>query len=96
MDSSSSGQNSDDSDDIPTLLCFYESGNEDQKAYCLKVKNSFFHRNTIKFAIKSIPGVPFSIKFKYEGKLTVIQSQYDNSEETMVDTLQKAYKILDD
>ena len=84
------------SDDIPTLLCFFESGNEDQKAYCLKVKNAFKHRRTIKFEIKSIPGVAFSIKFKYEGKLTVIQSQYDNSEETMVDTLQKAYKILDE
>ena len=95
MDRSPSDHDSDD-DDIPALLCFYESENEDQKAYCLKVKNSFRHRNTIKFAIKSIPGVAFSIKFKYEGKLTVIQSQYDNSEETMVDTLQKAYKILDD
>ena len=84
------------SDDIPTLLCFFESGNEDQKAYCLKLKNQFKHRRTIKFEIKSIPGVSFSIKFKCDGKLTVIQSQYDNSDETMEDTLQKAYKILDE
>ena len=82
--------------DNPTLLCFYECGNEDQKAYCIKVKNSFKHRHTIKFEIKSVPGVAFSIKFKCDGKLTVIQSRYDNSEETMEDTLQKAYKILDD
>ena len=84
------------SDDIPTLLCFFESGNEDQKAYCLKVKNAFKHRRTIKFEIKSIPGVAFSIKFKCDGKLTVIQSQYDSSDEVMEDTLQKAYKILDE
>jgi hypothetical protein len=84
------------SDDIPTLLCFFESGNEDQKAYCLKLKNQFKHRRTIKFEIKSIPGVAFSIKFKCEGKLSVIQSQFDNSDEIMEDTLQKAYKILDE
>ena len=82
--------------DKATLLCFYETGNEDQKAYCLKVKNSFRHRCTINYEIKSVPGVAFSIKFKYNGKLTVIQSQYDNSDETMNNTLQKAYNILDD
>jgi len=87
---------SNQSDDIPILLCFFESQNEDQKAYCLKLKNQFKHRKTIKFEIKSIPGVAFSIKFKCDGKLTVIQSEYDNSEEKMEETLHKAYKILDD
>jgi hypothetical protein len=87
---------SNQSDEIPSLLCFFESGNEDQKAYCLKLKNSFKHRRTIKFEIKSIPGVTFAIKFKCDGKLTVIQNQYDNSDEIMDETLQKAYKILDE
>ena len=48
---------------LPTLLCFFENGNEQQKDYCLKLKDQFRHEKPIRFEIKSTPGVNFSIKF---------------------------------
>ena len=81
---------------IPLILCLFDSNNEEQKAYCLKVITLINHKQAIKFEIKSIPGSPFSIKINYFGKLIVIQNQYDNSEKMMEDTLLKIYKILNE
>ena len=79
------------------LLCFFEVGNEEQKNYCLKLKDSFQHEKPIRFEIKSTPGVPFSIKFKLKGESEPrnIQDTFDNSEQAMRDSLDKMYQILD-
>ena len=82
-------------DQLPTLLCFFETGREDQKAYCLKLKDNFRHEKAIRFEIKSSPGVPFSIKFKYKGKLHNIQSAFNDAEVEMNNSLDIMYKILD-
>ena len=86
----------DETKDLPALLCFFEAGNEDQKNYCLKLKDNFHNERTIKFEIKSVPHVPFSIKFKMNGKVHEIQKIYDNSEEAMNSTLKEAYRLLED
>ena len=78
----------------PTLICFIEQGNEEQKAYCIKLKDNFHHEKTIKFEVKSVPQVNFSIKFKVNGKVTEIQNTFDNSDDAMNSTLQKAYDLL--
>ena len=80
--------------ETPTLICFFEQGDEEQKQYCIKLKDNFKSEKTIKFEVKSVPQVHFSIKFKVNWKLNEIQSKYDNSEETMNETLQKAYDLL--
>jgi len=80
----------------PTLLCFFEIGNEEQKNYCLRLKDNFHHSKTIRFEIKSIPNTPFSIKMRIRGKLNEIQKIYENSDETMNKTLTAAYKLLDE
>ncbi len=80
--------------ETPTLICFFEQGNEEQKAYCIKLKDSFHHEKTIKFEVKSVPQVNFSIKFKVNGKLHEIQNTFENSEGAMQSTLQKAYDLL--
>ena len=79
------------------LLCFFEVGNEEQKNYCLRLKDSFQHEKAIRFEIKSTPGVPFSIKFKLKGESEPrnIQDTFDNSEQAMRDSLDKMYQILD-
>ena len=77
-----------------TLICFYETGNETQKAYCIKLKDNWKHEKGIKFEIKSVPQVKFAIKFKVKEKLHEIQKEFDDSEETMKETLQKAYDLL--
>ena len=78
----------------PTLICFYETGNEEQKKYCIKLKDNWKHEKGIKFDIKSVPQVKFSVKFKYNQKLTELQKDFNDSEETMNETLQKAYNLI--
>lgn len=81
-------------DEYPTLICFFEKGNEKQKDYCIKLKDNFFSEKTIRFEIKSVPNTPFSIQMKIKDKITVIQEEYN--EEVMEETLNKAYQLLKD
>ena len=80
----------------PTLLCFFETGNEEQKDYCIKVKDNFQHERAIRFEIKSSPGVNFAVKFKINGKIHDIQESFDPSDFAMNQALEKMYKILDE
>ena len=79
---------------IPVLLCFFETGNEAQKQYCIRLKDNFRHERTIRFEIKSTPQVSFSIRFKVNGKTTEVQNVFDDSEERMNETLRKMYNML--
>ena len=79
---------------IPQLICFYESGNEKQKEYCNKLKDNFKHEKTINYAIKSKENVPFGIKIAYYSQNLDLQKEFDDSEETMNETLRKAYDFL--
>ena len=81
-------------DKLPTLLCFFEFGNEDQKNYCLKLKDQFKHEKAIRFEIKSSPGVSFSIQFKINGNTHKIQTIYN--EEELETSLKKMYDLLDE
>ena len=80
---------------LPTLLCFFETGNEEQKNYCIKLKDNFKHEKPIRFEIKSSPGVNFSIKFKIKEKLYNIESVFNDSEVQMNNSLNIMYKYLD-
>ena len=83
-------------DKYPTLICFFETKNEEQKAYCIKLKDNFKSEKTIRFEIKSLPNVPFKIQFKKDGKITDLQTEYSNEDEVMKGTLEKAYELLKD
>ena len=83
-------------DQLPALICFFETGNEQQKKYCLKLKDNFRHQKPIRFEIKSSPGVQFSIKFKIKDQLHSIQSVFNDSEDQMNNSLNIMYKYLDD
>ena len=78
----------------PTLLCFFESNNEEQKQYCIRLRDNFRHEKTIKYEIKSTPQVPFSIRFRTKGQTVEVQNVFDSSEERMNETLQKIYNLL--
>ncbi len=80
--------------ETPTLICFYETGKNEQKEYCIKLKDNFKNEKTIKFEIKSVPQVNFSVKFKLNGKIHDIQTNFDDSEDTMNASLQKIYALL--
>ena len=79
---------------LPTLLCFFEMNNEQQKNYCLKLKDNFKHEKPIRFEIKSTPGVNFCVQFKIKGETHKIQTIFN--EEEMENSLQAMYKLLDE
>ena len=85
---------SESKDQLPTLLCFFETGNEEQKQYCLKLKDNFQHEKPIRFEIKSSPGVSFSIQFRIKGETHKIQTIYN--EEELQNSLNKMYQLLDE
>ena len=81
-------------DDTPQLICFFESGNEDQKNYCIKLKDNIKYDKKIKFEIKSSPGVPFSIKLKISNKEPkTIQTIYNEND--LQNALNKIIELLD-
>lgn len=77
---------------LPTLLCEFVQGNEEQKNYCIDLKNNFRHQKTIGFEIKESDN--FTISFLIRGKKTVIQSEPTLNSEMRDKTLQEAYKLL--
>ena len=83
-------------DQLPVLLCFFETGNEEQKKYCIKLKDNFHHPKALRFEIKSSPGVNFCIQLKYKGKVNKIQTVFNDREDEMQNSLNIMYKILDD
>ena len=78
----------------PTLICFFEHGNEEQKNYCIKLRDHFQNEKTINYEIKSIPKVPFLIKIIYKDKEENLQVEFSNSDSDMKETLRKAYDFL--
>ena len=80
----------------PVLICFFESKNEDQKNYCIKLKDNFKNEKTIRFEIKSQPGTPFSIQFKVKDNISMLQNEFKDDDETMMETLNKVYELLND
>ena len=82
-------------DQLPTLLCFYETDNNEQKNYCLKLKENYSGSKNIRYDIKPIPQIPFGIKLRINGKIIDIQKVFDNSDEAMNQALNKIYELLD-
>ena len=83
-------------DKYPTLICFFETKNEEQKAYCIKLKDNFKSEKIIRFEIKSLQNVPFKIQLKIKNKIHDLQTEYSNEDDKMNETLQKAYELLKD
>ena len=83
--------------DFPVLICFFEPNNDQQKDYCLKLKDSFKYEKPIKYEIRSNRIDPFSIRLKKKNKIYDIQTNYiNNSEEEIQKALTDIYTILDE
>ena len=80
---------------MPALICFYEEGNDMQKNYCMKLKENYNGNKPLKYEIKHIPQVSFSIKLKINGKLIEIEKVFDNSEERIKETLTKINELIE-
>ena len=80
---------------LPTLICIVEPKNENQKNYCLKLKESFNYPNSVKYEIKAYAGSTFNILLVIQGKNHSIQTTLNESDENEVkNNLQKIYDIL--
>ena len=79
---------------LPLLMCFFKTGNEEQKNYCIKLKDNFQSEKPIRFEIKSLPDLDFLIQFKIKGNVYKIQEVFNDSNEVMNESLNKMYKLL--
>ena len=84
---------SESKDEYPVLICYFELGNDQQKEYCIKLKDNFRHERPIRFEIKSLPGINFSIQFKVKGETYKIQTIFNEDE--MQNSLNQMYTYLD-
>ena len=81
---------------LPTLICIVEPKNENQKNYCLKLKESFNYPNSVKYEIKAFAGSTFSITLQIKGQSHPIQMAFNENNETEIGhALQTIYNILD-
>ena len=83
---------------IPELLCQFESKNEQQKEFCIKLKNKLENEHkiekTCKYIICSRPEKPFTITLKIKEKVNIILDKFEDSEEQMDKTIAKLIEYL--
>ena len=65
----------------PSLLCFFEVGNEAQKQYCIRLKDNYNNDNkTIRYIIQCVTDSPFAVYFIINNKRYKIQTIFDDSD----------------
>ena len=81
---------------FPFLMCNFEFDNEEQKEFCIKLKDSCIHQKSIRYEIKKTNEY-FSIKLKLEKNIYNIKTEYINSsDEEIQETLKAIYSKLDE
>ena len=78
---------------LPKITCFVESRNEQQKNYCMNVRDRLKPKNTVMYEIKSYPGSTFQIFLTLNGQQHPIQTVYDESE--LQNSLDKLNNLLE-
>ena len=79
---------------IAALICNFENQSEEQKTYCLKLRDNVRYPGNIGYEIKAVKDQPFSIKCAVGGKFFLLQNEKNFSLDTMRVTLAKFYKLL--
>ena len=81
---------------LPSLICIVEPKNENQKNFCLKLKENFNYPNSVKYEIKAYQGSTFYIYLVINGQQQSILTAFnENNENEVNNALQKIYNILD-
>ena len=81
---------------LPSLMCIVEPKNENQKNFCLKLKENFNYPNSVKYEIRAYQGSTFNIYLVINGQQRSILTAFnENNENEVNNALQKIYNILD-
>ena len=78
--------------DMPSLLFVFEPQNEQQKNYCIKLKDSLHPEKSVKFEVKSFKNSNFSIKLKIRGQEHAIENNFDENQ--LQSSIDKIYQLL--
>ena len=78
--------------DMPSLLFVFEPQNEQQKNYCIKLKDSLHPEKSIRFEVKSFKNSNFSIKLKIRGQEHDIENNFDENQ--LQSSIDKIYQLL--
>ena len=78
--------------DMPNLLFVFEPQNEQQKNYCIKLKDSLQPEKPIKFEVKSFKNSNYSIKLKRGGQEYDIENTFDENQ--LQSSIDKIYQLL--
>jgi hypothetical protein len=79
---------------IAALICNFENKNEEQKIYCLKLRDNIKYPGNIGYEIKSVTNEPFSIQLAFGGKIYTLQNEKKFTDDMLMSTLSKFYKLL--
>ena len=79
---------------IATLICSFENNNDEQKLYCMKLKDNIKFPGNIGYEIKSVTNEPFSIQLAFGGKIYTLQNEKKFTDDMLMSTLSKFYKLL--
>ena len=83
-----------DNKNLPKILMVFEEGNDQQQAYCLKIKENFRYPKDVLYDIKSVINETFSIKLKIKNNIYDIQTSFNDSDIDMKNALQNMYDLL--
>ena len=83
----------DPTQNLPTIVCTIENGNDNQKQYCINLRDNFNYPKSVKYEIKANATSTFIIMLNYNGQNHIIQDRYDENE--LQSSLQKIYDLLD-
>jgi hypothetical protein len=80
--------------DMPSLICIFEPQNDNQKNYCLRLRDNLHPTKPMRYEIKSRLNESYQIQLKIKGKIHTIENEYNESQ--FDNSLSNIYKLLGD
>lgn len=77
----------------PQMFGSYQNGNIAQREYIKKLVNNFYHEKQVHF--RFIKSDEYHITLSYKGAVNDLETEFIGTDESLHNTLNKAYKLLD-
>ena len=79
---------------IASLICNFSNKENEQRKYCLKIKDNIKYPGDIGYEMKSYKEDLFSIELDIKGKKYILQNEKIYTKEMMEKTINKLYYLL--